>query len=72
MNNTTISAVAAKALPALSGASVTFNPEKNVYLTLGYTSNAGNTYFKAVRFSDDRCGRCSRITNRPHWLLVVL
>lgn len=52
MKNMTISAVAAKALPALSGASVTFNPEKNVYLTLGYTSNAGNTYFKAVRFSD--------------------
>lgn len=41
-----------KALPALSGASVTYNPKKNVYLTLGYTSAAGNTYFKAVRFSD--------------------
>lgn len=41
-----------KALPALSGASVTYNPEKNVYLTLGYTSAAGNTYFKAVRYSD--------------------
>lgn len=52
MKNNKISAVAAKALPALSGASVTFNPEKNVYLTLGYTSAAGNSYFKAVRFSD--------------------
>lgn len=52
MKNTKISAVAAKALPALSGASVTFNPEKNVYLTLGYTSAAGNSYFKAVRFSN--------------------
>ena len=31
---------------------MTYNPEKNVYLTLGYTSAAGNTYFKAVRFSD--------------------
>ena len=38
--------LAEKGLPALSGASVTYNPEKNVYLTLGYTSAAGNTYFK--------------------------
>ncbi len=44
--------LASKALPAVSGASVTYNPEKNVYLTLGYTSPAGNTYYKAVRFSN--------------------
>lgn len=49
---TALTRLAAKALPALSGSSVTYNPEKNVYLTLGYTSPAGNTYFKAVRFSD--------------------
>ena len=52
METTALTRLAAKALPALSGASVTYNPEKNVYLTLGYTSAAGNTYFKAVRFSD--------------------
>ena len=52
MTNNQLTAVAAKALPALSGASVTFNPEKNVYLSLGYTSAAGNSYFKAVRFSN--------------------
>ncbi|MDE6258254.1 MAG: hypothetical protein K2M53_07745 [Muribaculaceae bacterium] len=52
MSTTDLSRLAAKALPALSGSSVTYNPEKNVYLTLGYTSPAGNTYFKAVRFSD--------------------
>ena len=49
---TALTRLAAKALPALSGSSVTYNAEKNVYLTLGYTSPAGNTYFKAVRFSD--------------------
>ena len=49
---TSISIVAAKALPALSGSSLTYNPEKNVYLTLGYTSAAGNTYYKAIRLSD--------------------
>lgn len=47
-----LSLVAAKALPALSGDSLSYNAEKNVYLTLGYTSAAGNTYYKAVRFSD--------------------
>lgn len=52
MTTTALTRLAKKALPALSGASMTYNPEKNVYLTLGYTSPAGNTYFKAVRFSD--------------------
>lgn len=50
--STTLALVAAKALPALSGSSLTYNPEKNVYLTLGYTSAAGNTYYKAIRFSE--------------------
>ncbi len=49
---TSLQLVAAKALPALSGASVTYNAEKNVYLTTGYTSAAGNTYFNAIRLSD--------------------
>lgn len=50
--STSLALVAAKALPALSGSSLTYNPEKNVYLTLGYTSAAGNTYYKAIRLSD--------------------
>lgn len=50
--NTSLALVAAKALPALSGSSLTYNPEKNVFLTLGYTSAAGNTYYKAIRFSN--------------------
>lgn len=49
--NSALSNVAASALPALSGSQLTYNPEKNVYLTMGYTSHAGNTYFKAVRVS---------------------
>lgn len=47
-----IALVAAKALPALSGSSLTYNAEKNVYLTLGYTSAAGNTYYRAIRLSN--------------------
>lgn len=50
MNNA-LSLVATKALPALSGSSLTYNAEKNVYLTLGYTSAAGNTYYRAIRLS---------------------
>ena len=50
--NTSLPTIISKSLPALSGASLTYNVEKNIYLTLGYTSNAGNTYYKVIRFSD--------------------
>mgnify|MGYP004517733593 CR=1 FL=1 len=49
--STALNLVAAKALPALSGSSLTYNPEKNVFLTLGYTSSAGNSYYRAIRVS---------------------
>lgn len=52
MNNTSIQTIVAKSLPALSGESLTYNAAKNVYLTLGYTSAAGNMYYKAIRFSE--------------------
>ena len=51
MSNNTLILLASKALPALSGSSLTYNPEKNVFLTLGYTSVAGNTYYGALRLS---------------------
>lgn len=41
-----------KALPALYGSSVTYNEQKNIYLSQGYTSAAGNTYFQGIRLSD--------------------
>lgn len=50
-NTTALQLVAAKALPALSGASVTYNAAKNMFLTMGYISAAGNTYYKAIRLS---------------------
>ena len=52
MNSNALQRIAAKALPALSGEQVTYNAAKNVFLTLGYTSAAGNMYYKAVRFSN--------------------
>ncbi len=38
------------ALPSVQG--VTYNPDKNIFLTSGYTSAAGNTYFQGIRLSD--------------------
>jgi len=52
MQNTALQTIAAKALPALSGESLIYNAAKNVFLTLGYTSAAGNMYYKAVRLSN--------------------
>ena len=64
--STSLALVAAKALPALSGSSLTYNPEKNVYLTLGYTSAAGNTYYKAIRSTfvlEENIDRCAELSN---------
>lgn len=49
--NTAIQLVAAKALPALSGATVTYNAERNVYLTTGYTSQAGQVTPTSKQFA---------------------
>lgn len=52
MQNTALQSVVAKNLPALSGESLTYNAAKNVFLTMGYTSAAGNMYYRAIRLSD--------------------
>lgn len=49
MKNNEITIVAAKALPGLASESLTYNAEHNLWLTMGWTSNAGNTYLKAYR-----------------------
>ena len=36
----------------MSGSSVSYNERHNIYLTNGYTSAAGNTYFQGARLSD--------------------
>lgn len=51
MANSALIQLASKALPALSGAALTYNAKHNLYLTTGYTSASNNTYFKGVRFS---------------------
>ena len=52
MNNTDLQTIVAKNLPALSGESITYNAAKNIFLTQGYTSAAGNMYYKAIRLSN--------------------
>jgi hypothetical protein len=52
MTNTALQTIVAKNLPALSGESITYNATKNIFLTQGYTSAAGNMYYKAIRISD--------------------
>ena len=52
MTNTALQTIVTKNLPALSGESITYNAAKNIFLTRGYTSAAGNMYYKAIRISD--------------------
>lgn len=39
-------------LPELRATGVTYNAERGIFLTNGYTSQAGNTYFQCIRPSD--------------------
>lgn len=49
---TSLSRVVESSLPSLSGSSVTYNKQNNIFLTAGYTSAAGNTYYQGIRLSD--------------------
>jgi hypothetical protein len=52
-SNNQVTVIADKAMPAaFKTAELTFNAGKNIFLTQGYTSQAGNTYYQGVRFSD--------------------
>ena len=50
--NTSLSNLVSQALPALSGSSITYNAERNMLMTQGYTSAAGNTYFQGIQLSE--------------------
>lgn len=49
--NIATSRLAAQSLPTIAGGGITYNAERNVFLTSGYTSAAGNMYYRAVRLS---------------------
>lgn len=51
--NNQVMVIADRAMPAaFRTAELTFNAGKNIFLSQGYTSMAGNTYYQGVRFSD--------------------
>lgn len=50
--NCALARVVNAAIPALSGSNLTYNEKHNIFLTKGYTSAAGNTYFQGIRLSD--------------------
>lgn len=52
MRNSVIATIAAKALPTITKSGLTYNAAKNIFLSKGYTSAAGNTYFQALRCSE--------------------
>lgn len=52
MKNNTLTTIVAKALPAIAQSNLTYNAAKNLLLSKGYTSKAGNTYFQALRCSE--------------------
>ena len=52
MTNSALQTIVANSLPALSGEQVTYNAARNIFLTQGYTSAAGNMYYRAVRLSN--------------------
>ena len=51
MNNT-LSTLINQTLPVSSNSSLTYNASKNMYLTSGYTSGMGHTYFQGIQLSD--------------------
>lgn len=57
--NNQLSILAKRALPSLSGDSVRYNADKNTFYTAGYTSAAGNMYYRTFRLSDRICISCS-------------
>ena len=52
MTNTVLQSIVGRNLPVLSGESIAYNAAKNVFLSQGYTSAAGNMYYKAIRLSN--------------------
>jgi hypothetical protein len=50
--STQLTQLVKQALPELRATGVTYNAERDIYLTTGYTSQAGNTYFQGIRLSD--------------------
>lgn len=49
--NTQLSTIVRNSLPLVSGKGLTYLEDRNMFVTDGYTSAAGNTYHNAIRLS---------------------
>lgn len=49
--NTELTSLLAKALPRTAVNTMTYNAKKHQFITCGYTSDAGNTYYNVIRAS---------------------
>ena len=50
--NYSLSTLVNQTLPAVSNSSVSYNADRNMFLTTGYTSAAGNTYYQGIQLSN--------------------
>lgn len=50
--NTSLSNLVNQALPAVSGSSLSYNSDRNMYLTTAYTSAMGHSYFQGIQLSN--------------------
>lgn len=50
--NKSLTKLVNNALPATSNRAVTYNKERNMYVTTGYTSQMGHTYFQGIQLND--------------------
>ena len=46
--NYSLATLVNQTLPSVSNNSVTYNADRNMFLTAGYTSAAGNSYFQGL------------------------
>ncbi|MBR6182254.1 MAG: hypothetical protein IKQ77_13720 [Prevotella sp.] len=51
MNNYSLEKLVTQALPTVSERGLTYNADRNMFLTQGYTSLAGNTYFQGIQLT---------------------
>ena len=50
--STALTSLVNQTLPAVSGSSLTYNADRNMFVTTGYTSGMGHTYFQGIQLSD--------------------
>lgn len=50
--NYSLATLVNQTLPSVSNNSVTYNADRNMFLTAGYTSAAGNSYFQGIHLSN--------------------